>query len=101
MPSSFFVPADQPPAGPSSDAYAQVAALLHESRRQAPDQLGAFLAHRVAVFGMRDLSVYVTDFEQRRLVPIAGSAGMNSIGLDDSNGGRSFTTASQLDERTD
>jgi hypothetical protein len=87
--------------GPSSGAYAQVAALLHESRRQAPDQLGAFLAHRVAVFGMRDLSVYVTDFEQRRLLPIAGSAATQSIGLDDSTGGRSFTTASQVGEPTD
>lgn len=91
----------EPPVGPSSGAYAQVAALLHESRRQAPDQLGAFLARRVAVFGMRDLSVYVTDFEQRRLVPIAGSAATGSIGLDDSTGGRSFTTASQLEEPTD
>ena len=87
--------------GPPSGAYAQVAALLHESRRQAPDQLGAFLAQRVAVFGMRDLSVYVTDFEQRRLVPIAGSAATASIGLDDSTGGRSFTTASQMEEPSD
>jgi hypothetical protein len=91
----------EPPEGPSSGAYAQVAALLHESRRQAPDQLGAFLAHRVAVFGMRDLSVYVTDFEQRRLVPIAGSAAKGSISLDDSTGGRSFTTASQMEEPSD
>ena len=91
----------EPPEGPSSGAYAQVAALLHESRRQAPDQLGAFLAGRVAVFGMRDLSVYVTDFEQRRLVPIAGSAATGSIGLDDSTGGRSFTSASQMEEPGD
>ena len=87
--------------GPSTGAYAQVAALLHESRRQAPDQLGAFLAHRVAIFGMRDLSVFVTDFEQRRLVPIPGSAATSSISLDGTTGGRSFTTASQVDEPTD
>ena len=86
------------PEGPSSGAYAQVAALLHESRRQAPDQLGAFLAQRAVAFGMRDLSVYVTDFEHRHLVPIAGSAATGPIGLDDSTGGRSFTTASQLEE---
>jgi hypothetical protein len=49
---------------------------------------------------MRDLSVYVTDFEQRRLVPIAGSAATQSIGLDDSTGGRAFTTASQMEEPT-
>jgi len=82
----------------SSSAYARVAALLHESRRQAPDQVGAFLACRVAVFGMRDLSVYVSDFEQRRLVPIMGSGAAGSIGMDDSTGGRSFTTATQLAE---
>jgi hypothetical protein len=86
--------------GPSVGAYAQVAALLHESRRQAPDRLGSFLARRVAAFGMRELSVYVTDFEQRRLVPIAGSAATASIGMDDSSGGRSFTTAAQVDEPT-
>ncbi|HUP68879.1 MAG TPA: PP2C family protein-serine/threonine phosphatase [Acidimicrobiales bacterium] len=85
---------------PSMGAYAQVAALLHESRRQAPDQIGSFLARRVAEFGMRELSVYVTDFEQRRLVPIAGSAATASIGMDDSAGGRSFTRAKQVDETT-
>src|SRR5688500_18479966 len=83
----------------SLGAYAQVAALLHESRREAPDQLGAFLGRRVAVFGMRDLSVYVTDFEQRRLLPIAGSAASASIDMDASTGGRSFTTAKQVEER--
>jgi len=83
---------------PSSSAYARVAALLHESRRQAPDQLGAFLAGRVADFGMENFSVYVTDFEQRRLVPILGSAATGSIDLDDSTGGLSFTTASQVVE---
>ncbi len=87
-------PSDSPP----SSAYARVAALLHQSRRQAPDQVGSFLAGRVADFGMGDLSVYVTDFEQRRLVPIVGSAATGSIDMNDSTGGRSFTTAAQLVE---
>jgi hypothetical protein len=78
--------------------YAQVAALLHESRRQPPDHLGSFLARSVARFGMHDLSVYVTDFEQRRLVPIPGSADTASIDMDASVGGRSFTTAGQTGE---
>ena len=65
---------------PSLGAYAQVAALLHEARREAPDQLGAFLGRRAAVFGMRDISVYVTDFEQRRLVPIVGSRHPRAMG---------------------
>lgn len=82
----------------STNAYARVAALLHESRRQAPDQVGSFLAGRVADFGMGDLSVFVTDFEQRRLVPIVGSAAAASIDMDDSTGGQSFTTAAQLVE---
>jgi hypothetical protein len=79
-------------------AYAQVAALLHESRYQAPDELGAFLASRVVVFGMTDLSVYVTDFEQRRLVPIAGSAATGSIDIERSSGGDAFTGARQVEE---
>jgi hypothetical protein len=86
--------------GTSMGAYAQVAALLHESRRQAPDRLGSFLARRVVAFGMRELSVYVTDFEQRRLVPIAGSAATAPIDMDGSSGGRSFTTAAQVEEPT-
>ena len=94
------VPAE-PVRGPSSTAYARVAALLHESRRQAPDRLGAFLAHRVADFGMSDLSVYITDFEQRRLVPIVGSAAVESMDMDDSTGGQSFTTATQVVEPGD
>lgn len=53
---------------------------------------------RVPAFGMRDPSVYVIDFEQRHLVPIAGSAATRSIDLEGSTGGRSFTTASQVDE---
>jgi hypothetical protein len=85
----------------SAGVYAQVASLLHESRRQAPDQLGAFLGRRVAAFGMRDLSVYVTDFEQRHLVPIAGSADTASLDMDASSGGTSFTTAGQVEEPTD
>jgi hypothetical protein len=86
---------------PSLGAYAQVAALLHESRREAPDQLGAFLGRRVSVFGMHDLSVYVTDFEQRRLLPIVGSAATASIDMDASTGGRSFTTTTQVQEPVD
>jgi hypothetical protein len=82
----------------SLGAFAQVAALLHESRREAPDQLGAFLGRRVGLFGMRDLSVYVTDFEQRRLLPIEGSAATASIDMDASTGGRSFTTGGQVEE---
>jgi len=85
----------------SSSVYAHVAALLHESRQQAPDQLAPFLARRVERFGMRELSVYVTDFEQRRLVPIDGSASMHPIDLDGSTGGRAFTTATQVGEPTD
>ena len=84
----------------STGAYARVAALLHESRRQAPDELGSFLARGVADFGMRELSVYVTDFEQRRLVPIPGSTGESTLDLDASTGGRCFTTATQIDEPT-
>lgn len=87
-----------PTGHPSLGAYAQVAALLHEARREAPDQLGAFLSGRVAVFGMRDLSVYVTDFEQRRLLPIVGSTATASMDMDASAGGRSFTTARQVEE---
>jgi len=81
-----------------SGAYAQVAALLHESRRAAPDALGSFLARRAATLGMADLSVYVSDYEQRRLVPIVGSVEVSSIAMDDSTGGQAFRTASQLDE---
>jgi hypothetical protein len=92
---------DDTAGGPSLGAYAQVAALLHESRREAPDQLGAFLGRRVAVFDMHDLSVYLTDFEQRRLVPIAGSAATASIDMDASTGGRSFTTSGQVEEPVD
>ncbi len=82
----------------SSGVYARVAALLHESRQAAPDEVGSFLSARVAGFGMRDLSVYVTDYEQRRLVPIVGSAAGKSIRLDGSTGGTAFTTARQTVE---
>jgi len=43
-----------------------------------------------------DVSVYVTDFEQRHLVPIAGSSAPDPMPIDHSLGGRAFTTASQL-----
>ncbi len=87
-------------ASGTSGAYAQVAALLHESRRATPDQLGSFLARRAARFGMRELSVYVTDYEQRHLVPIAGSCMEVSIDLDGSTGGKAFTSGTQLEEPT-
>jgi len=44
-------------AAAESVAYPRVAALLHESRQTAPDEVGSFLSSRVARFGMRDLSV--------------------------------------------
>lgn len=86
---------------PSAGAYAQVAALLHECRSQAPDHLGPFLARSIARLGMNALSVYVTDFEQRRLLPIDGSAETSSIPIDGSIGGRAFTTARQMEEPVD
>ena len=89
------------PGGQGAGAYARVAALLHESRRAAPDQLGSFLAERVKSFGMRDLSVFVSDFEQRRLVPIVGSAETAPIDMDSSAGGRSFTSGARIDEPAD
>ena len=89
-----------PRVSPESGVYAQVAALLHEARRSAPDAVGSFLAGRVEGFGMRDLSVYVTDYEQRRLVPIVGSADTESIDLDNSAGGTSFTGARQVEQVT-
>lgn len=84
----------------ASGAYAHVAALLHESRRAAPDEVGSFLASRVGGFGMRDLSVYLADYEQRRLVPILGSTASASVDMDRSTGGTSFTTARQIEEAT-
>jgi len=89
-----------PPVSPASSVYAQVAALLHEARRFAPDAVGSFLAGRVGGFDMRDLSVFVTDYEQRRLVPIVGSADTESIDLDNSAGGTSFTAARQVEQVT-
>ncbi|MHB2024178.1 MAG: PP2C family protein-serine/threonine phosphatase [Mycobacteriales bacterium] len=92
---------DGPRSARPGGVYALVAALLHESRRAAPDEVGSFLSSRVAAFGMRELSVYVTDYEQRRLVPIVGSAARASIPLDCSTGGTAFTTASQAVEEVE
>jgi hypothetical protein len=72
--------------------------MLHDSRFEPPDQLAAFLARRVEVFGMRDLSVFITDFEQRRLIPIPGSAATASVPLEDPTAGRCFTSATQVSE---
>lgn len=83
---------------PSSSVYAQVAALLHDSRQHAPDQLGSFLRTSVRRFGIQDLTVYVTDFQQRSLVPIPGSAEDTGFPIDGSVGGRAFTTATQVTE---
>jgi hypothetical protein len=82
----------------TTGVYARVAALLHESRRQAPDELASFLGRAVADFDMSELSVYVTDFEQRRLVPIVGSAAQAPLDIDTSAGGTAFTAARQVEE---
>ncbi len=102
MPRAVDRRATPPTLGTSaSGVYAQVAALLHEARHQAPDELGSFLASRIDDFGMQSLSVYVTDFEQRNLVPIPGSSSMRSIDVDTSIGGRAFTSSAQIEEATD
>ena len=82
----------------SSSVYAKVAALLHNSRRHAPDQLGPFLSDSVDRFGMRDVSVFVCDFEQRSLIPLPGSPARHAFAIDDTDGGRAFTTATQIAE---
>ena len=84
-----------------SGAYAQIAALLHESRDAPPDQLGEFLAGRAVQFGMLELTVYVADFEQRHLMPIPGSADTVALDMDGSLGGRAYSSATQLDETVD
>jgi hypothetical protein len=45
--------------------------------------------------------VYVADFEQRHLVAIPGSASAAPLDIDASTGGRSFRTASQIEEPVD
>ena len=84
------------PDDSSSSVYAKVAALLHESRQHAPDQLGTFLSESVDRFGMRDLTVFVSDFEQRTLVPLPGSPDQHPFAMDRTAGGRAFTTATQV-----
>jgi len=99
MPSGLAASGVSPGTGAlGAGAYAAVAALLHESRRAAPDGLGVFLGRGVADLGMRDLSVFVTDYEQRRLVPIPGSSESASLALSTTTGGRSFRTATQVEE---
>ena len=85
-------------AEPERGVYAKIAALLHDSRRHAPDQLATFLGGSVRRFGMRDLSVYLTDFQQRSLVPIVGSSDPAPFSIDGTAGGKAFTTASQVAE---
>jgi hypothetical protein len=89
------------PASPAAGVYAHVAALLHEARRSAPDQVASFLASQVGGFGMRDLSVYVADYEQRRLVPIVGSTDTAPIDMESSIGGDSFTASRQIEQPVD
>jgi hypothetical protein len=84
-----------------SGAYAQIAALLHESRDAPPDRLGEFLRDRAVRFGMLDLTVYLADYEQRHLVPIPGSVDTLALDMDQSFGGHSYSTACQLDEPVD
>jgi hypothetical protein len=84
-----------------SGAYAQIAALLHESRNAPPDRLGEFLAEHAVRFGMLELTVYVANFEQRHLMPIPGSVDTVALDMDSSLGGRSYCTAGQLDETVD
>ena len=82
----------------ASGVYAQVAALLHDSRQHAPDQLGPFLTASVQRFGIQHLTVYVTDFQQRNLVPIPGSAEHDGFPIDGTPGGRAFTNGTQVAE---
>ena len=85
----------------STGVYAKVASLLHESRGHAPDELGRFLSESVGRFGMRDLTVFVSDFEQRTLVPLPGSPDQHPFAMDTTPGGQAFTTATQIAQPLD
>ena len=88
--------ATAPDHGDASSVYAKVAALLHDSRRHEPDQLGSFLSESVERFGVRDLTVFVSDFEQRTLVPLPGSPDQHPFAMDSTPGGQAFTSATQV-----
>ena len=47
---------------------------------------------------MRDLSVFVSDFEQRTLIPLPGSPAQQPFAMDETPGRRAFTTATQVAE---
>ena len=50
---------------------------------------------------LRDVSIYVSDFEQRRLVPIPGSVATASLDIEASLGGESFSSVRQVEEPVD
>jgi hypothetical protein len=71
-----------------------VSRLLTQSHRVHPERVAPLLAEMLPQLGMNDVALYVTDLEQRLLVPVPG-AGLpkrERLDIDDSPGGRAFRT---------
>jgi hypothetical protein len=76
-----------------------ISELLRQSHRVHPERVAPLLAEQLTGLGMIDAAVYLTDLEQRLLVPVPGEGlpEREPLDIDDSLGGRAFRTEMTVD----
>ena len=82
------------------EAYEDVISeLLRRSHRVHPERVAPLFAEQLPRLGMDDVALYLTDLEQRFLVPVPGLGlpEREPLDIDDSVGGRAFRSESTID----
>jgi Stage II sporulation protein E (SpoIIE) len=87
------------PAGPSNGAVADMFnELLRRTHLGGPSEMAAVIAEPARRIGARDVVLYLIDYEQRLLVPVAGAQDQDGAPLSVAGtvAGRAFSTTSIL-----
>jgi hypothetical protein len=76
---------------------AALAALVHDAAEAPADSIGCFLRSRGDRVGLSDLTVYVVDYQQRRLAPVNPTGELSPLDVDTTVAGRAFITGQQIE----
>jgi hypothetical protein len=76
---------------------AALAGLIHDAAEAPADGVGSFLRSWGDKVGLTDLTIYLVDYQQRRLAPVNTPAEFSSLEVDTTVAGRSFTTGQQIE----
>ncbi|MFI9226876.1 PP2C family protein-serine/threonine phosphatase [Streptomyces rimosus] len=77
-------------AYPGAEGYGRLEALLEHAQRAAPTDMPDLVNQHAAALGLRHVSLYLVDIQQRQLCPLG--SGQSSLAVDGSHAGWTYRT---------